>query len=473
MDFTQVSFLVFVTVLAAAYRIAPARLRVALLVAASYAFYCTWSGQMALLLLGATVAAFLAARAIERARSDGRKRAVMLAAVSGLVALLALFKSAAFLRPILHHDLLMPLGISYYTFKLISYVVDVYWGTMAAETNFLAFAAYGAFFPQIVAGPIQRSQSFLAQLHKPKPAGLDTATLGLQRIVLGFFKKLVVADNLALLVNFIYGHVHAAGTPLLVGYYVYPFQLYADFSALTDIAIGAALLVGIESPENFNAPFAAPNPSEFWRRWHITLTSWLTDYVFTPLRMGSRAWGNAGLVLSLTATFFLIGIWHGFRWRFALFGLVHAVYLSIDALTMRARKRYYKTHPAAGRWTDWLGPVVMFHLAAAAFVVFRAASVGDAFYLLGHMGQGWSALSPEFLRLMEFSGVAIWAGMAGYLVLEIADYLRRHNQHNELLGALPRWGRWSVYCCTAVTVVVMIILLMGSSHYSPFIYEVF
>ena len=266
MDFTQISFLWFVVLLAAAYRICPARFRVALLVAASYAFYCTWSGTMALLLAGATAATFVAARFIESAGGDGRKRGVMLAAVAGLVALLTLFKSAAFLRGILHHNLLMPLGISYYTFKLISYVVDVYWGKISAEKDLLAFAAYVAFFPQIVAGPIQRSLSFLPQLHKRQPAGLDTAMLGLQRIVLGFFKKLVVADNLALLVNFVYGNMHAAGTPVLVGYYVYPFQLYADFSGLTDIAIGAALLLGIESPENFNAAFAAPNPTEFWRR---------------------------------------------------------------------------------------------------------------------------------------------------------------------------------------------------------------
>jgi D-alanyl-lipoteichoic acid acyltransferase DltB (MBOAT superfamily) len=472
MDFTQVRFVVFVVLLSIAYRFCPARRRVALLAAVSYLFYCTWSVTMALMLVITAAAVFWAARALESA-SERKRRWIMIWLVAGLVGLLAIFKSAGFLRGILHYGLLMPLGLSYYTFKLISYVLDVYWRTMPAESDFLRFAAYVAFFPQIVAGPIQRSQSFLKQLYDPKPASFDTATLGLQRILLGFFKKLVVADGLAVLVNFVYGNVHSSGTPMLVGYYVYPFQLYADFSGLTDIAIGAALLLGIESPENFSAPFAAPNPTEFWRRWHITLSSWLMDYVYTPMRMATRTIGNIGLVLSLFITMVLIGIWHGFRWGFVVFGLVHAVYLSVDALTSRARKKYYKKHPAADRVTNWFGPLVTFHLAATGFVVFRAASLQDALYMLEHLMNGLSAPSPEFLRLVEMSVVGIGAGIVGYVLIEIADYLRRHNQHNELLCGLPRWGRWSVYSCTITTAIIMVLLMFDTVRYSPFIYEIF
>ncbi len=246
MDFTQLSFAVFAVLMGVGYRLCPARLRVALLAAASYLFYCTWNPRMALLLVLATSVVFIAARKMESAAGQSLRRAIMVLSAAGLVGLVAWFKSAGFLNGILHYNLLMPLGISYYTFKLISYVLDVYWGTMAAETSFLRFAAYVMFFPQIVAGPIQRSRNFLEQLGDPQPASFDGAMLGLQRILLGFFKKLVVADNLAKLVNFVYGNVHAAGTPMLAGFYVYPFQLYADFSGLTDIAIGAALLLGID-----------------------------------------------------------------------------------------------------------------------------------------------------------------------------------------------------------------------------------
>ena len=242
----------------------------------------------------------------------------------------------------------------------------------------------------------------------------------------------------------------------------------------TPIAIGAALLLGMVSPENFHAPFAASNPTEFWRRWHITLTTWLTDYVFTPLRMATRDWGNAGLVLSLSINMTLIGAWHGFRWGYVLFGLVHALYLSVDALTQRARKRYYKAHPGMNRLTDWLGPVVVFHLAAAAFVVFRAQTTHDAFYVLTHPANGLAAPSLEFLKMSQANVVALIAGLVGYALIEAADWARRRNQQNSPAVAWPRWGRWSLYSCTVVTVAVMILLLMGGhASQNPFIYEIF
>src|SRR5258708_1088846 len=154
---------------------------------------------------------------------------------------------------------------------------------------------------------------------------------GVQRILLGFFKKSLVADNLGLLVDFVYSHLHSGShVPVWAGFYGYPLQMYADFSGLTDISVGIALLLAILRPENFNAPFSAVSPSDYWRRWPITLTLWLTAYVFTPLRMATRNLGEAGLVTSLVVNMVLIGLWHGFRWNFAIFGLVHAVFLAVD-----------------------------------------------------------------------------------------------------------------------------------------------
>ncbi len=182
-------------------------------------------------------------------------------------------------------------------------------------------------------------------MRHPTPARFRQVLLGLQRILLGYFKKFVVADHLSILVNFVYGHVYSSGMPLILGFYAFPLQMYADFAGLTDIAIGSAWLFGIETPENFNAPFSAASPSEYWRRWHITLTTWLTDYVFTPLRMWFRAWGTVGLVLCLFINMILIGAWHGFRFTYVMFGAIHAIYLSVDALTARARKKYYPRTP--------------------------------------------------------------------------------------------------------------------------------
>ena len=472
MDFTTINFLAFLVAATIACRVCPARFQAALIALASYAYYCTWSPKAALLLLAVTVAAFLAARGIDAMKSDPGRRGMALAALSVLLALLAVFKLAPFLGSLLKGPPLVPLGISYYTFKLISYVLDVYWQKVPAEKAFFPFAAYVAFFPQIVAGPIQRSDSFLPQIGTR--ASWGNVVWGVQRVLLGLFKKFLVADNLSILVNFVYSHIHASGTPLVLGLYAYPLQIYADFSGLTDIAIGAAWMLGIESPENFNAPFSAPNPSDFWRRWHITLTTLLTDYVFTPMRMAVRDLGNAGLVLSLSVTMVLIGLWHGFRWTYAIFGMVHAVYLAVDALTSRLRTRYYKANPAAGLLTNWLGPVITFHLVALAFVFFRGETVQDALYILRHLGMGIGTPSADFSKLMQTEGRAIMFGLGAYVATEIADYLRRHGRQGQFVSALPPWGRWAVYYCTTVIAVVYILLMVGTPvNRITFVYAMF
>src|SRR4051812_37360850 len=200
MDFTTLRFLGFLAIVAALYRACPVRLRPLLLAVASYGFYWTWSGTMSLLLLGATAAAYTVARFIEAANREPVRRALALSMVGTLVGLLVFFKAAWFVGPLLGFQIVLPLGISYYTFKLISYTLDVYWGTVGAETNFFTFAGYAAFFPQIVAGPVERGGALLPQIRKPRPAHFDQIVLGVQRILLGYFKKFVVADNLGLLV---------------------------------------------------------------------------------------------------------------------------------------------------------------------------------------------------------------------------------------------------------------------------------
>jgi D-alanyl-lipoteichoic acid acyltransferase DltB (MBOAT superfamily) len=472
-EFTSLWFLLYLAVVSLVYRRISVRLRPLLLVLASYVFYCSWGPRPALILIASTIASYVGARAIESAGSTRVKQTVMLGLVSGLVGLLALFKSSTFLPGMLH-GWALPLGISYYTFKLVSYVVDVYCEKTSAERDLFSFAAYTAFFPQIVAGPIQRSETFLPQLRTPSRVRMSTAILGLQRIVLGYFKKFVVSDGLAVLVNLVYDRLNDPGVPTLLGFYAFPLQLYADFAGLTDIAVGAALLLGIESPENFNAPFSAPSPADFWRRWHMTLTNWLTDYVFTPARLLTRAWGKAGLFFSVWLNMILIGLWHGFRWSLLLFGALHAGYLTVDAFTLAARKRYYKKHPGANRLTNWIGPVATFHMVACSFVFFRAQNLSDAWRIFGHLANGITSSSPEFWLALQESGRTAVVGFIGFALAEFADYLRRHNRNGELMGTLPRWGRWSVYSCTAATVIAMIFLVLGLNvAHNPFVYQVF
>jgi len=285
----------------------------------------------------------------------------------------------------------------------------------------------------------------------------------------------VIADNLGIIVGYVYSHLGGSlGASAALGFYGYPLQMYADFSGLTDIAVGASLLLGISAPENFEAPFCATSPSEYWRRWHMTLTQWMTDYVFTPLRMSLRSLGNAGLVLSLFVNMILIGLWHGFYWTFAMFGAVHAVYLSVDALTQRARRRWYKSHPTVDRLTDWIGPVITFHLIAVAFVFFRADSVQTVESMFRQLLGPWAPLSPEFRNLIGQGATSLSVLAVAWLVMEGADALRRRFWTRPSPSPAPRWARWSIYSITTLAVFFMICLLVTNTRESsPFLYEIF
>ena len=474
MDFTTLGFLAYLAAAALVYRVLPERLRPVLILVASYVYYWFAGSWMILLLVCETLLVFGGALLLEKTSGQRRRQTIMVTVVSLLVGVLVLFKGEFMLPSRWAGALLMPLGASYYTFKLVGYLVDVYWQASPAETNLLNFAAYSAFFPQIVAGPIQRAESFLPQMRVAPNATSRGVLLGIQRILLGFFKKFIVADNLGLFVNYVYAHLHGGAEPILLGFYGYPLQMYADFSALTDIAVGSALLFGIASPENFEAPFAAVSPTDYWRRWHITLTLWLTDYVFTPLRMSTRTWGNAGLVFSLVVNMVLIGLWHGFRWTFVIFGLVHAFYLAVDALTGKQRRNYYKNHPQTKAWAGRIGPITTFHLVAIGFVCFRASSLSDIVYVLRHLFANVTNWSAPFASFFAENSRFLAVGAGGYAVAEVFDYLRRRNAREPILETLPRWGRWSAYSCSvlAACLLAMLLFVKGNKP-SPFLYAIF
>jgi D-alanyl-lipoteichoic acid acyltransferase DltB (MBOAT superfamily) len=461
MGFATAGFLAFLAVVAVVYATVPRGHRCLVLVVASYVFYFQWSGWFAVLLLCTTLLTFFAARS----------RSAALHATALIFLVLAFFKSL----PLIGIDALIPLGVSYYTFKLAGYLVDCYWGAIEPERRLLPFLAFASFFPQIVAGPIQRAQTFLPQVERAESNSGPAVTRAALRIVLGFFKKFVIADNLGIIVNYVYSHLAGRpGAPAALGFYGYPLQMYADFSGVTDIAIGASALLGISAPENFDAPFCATSPSGYWRRWHMTLTQWMTDYVFTPLRMSLRSLGNAGLVLSLFANMILIGLWHGFYWNFAMFGVVHAVYLSVDALTQKARRRWYKRYPNIDRLTDWTGPFITFHLIAVAFVFFRADNLQTVELMFRQLLGAWGPLSPEFRDLIGQGGTSLSVLAGAWLLMEGADALRRRFWTRPLPSASPRWTRWSVYTMATLAVFFMICLLLTSTRESsPFLYEIF
>ncbi|MCU1324800.1 MAG: hypothetical protein JWN34_170, partial [Bryobacterales bacterium] len=437
--------------------------------------YFTWLPRAAFLLAALTLIAFVAARWVERAKQRGDSHAG--GAGTGVTILLATclcaFKIALLTPEKGIAGMVMPLGISYYTFKLISYVLDVEWGKIPASSSLLEFAAYVAFFPQIVAGPIQRPGSFFADIDT-RPGSTAEA---LSRLAFGLIKKLLIADNLASLVNSIYSQVTSlSGAPLWVGFYLFPLQMYADFSGLTDIAIGIGLLFGIRGPENFNRPFTATSIGDFWRRWHMSLTSWLADYVFVPLRMATRRAGNLGLGISIAVNMTAIGLWHGLTWTYLVFGLLNAAFLVVDVLTGRTRTRFFKRHPEWNGIASALGWLLTFHLIMIAEVFFRARNLPDAIWFLGHLA-AWPFDSVGRLSVLiadaGVRGLAI--GVAGYVVMELAERYRPDLSIAAHYLIWPRWVRWSIRSTAVTLAIVGLALLVATSggERSPFLYEIF
>jgi alginate O-acetyltransferase complex protein AlgI len=469
-QFLSIEYRCFLAVVAIGSRICPSRWHAHLLLVASYLFYCTWSSRMAVVLLLVTTLCYFTALRLEALRGRVAASALTCAIVSALILFLAFFK----VRPLLSSsgNVLIPLGVSYYTFRLISYLVDVYWGKYDAAREFVPFAAYVAFFPQLIAGPIQREGSFLPQLNRQ---GRESRVVeGLLRMALGFAKKSIVADNLGLFVGWAYGHFHS-GSPLpsIVALYLFPLQLYADFSGLTDIAIGTGLVLGIDAPENFDTPFSAKSITDFWRRWHMTLTSWLRDYVFMPVRMLSRNWGRLGLALSLTVNMLLIALWHGFTLGFVAYGLFQSVFLVAEALTVSQRRQYYLAHPMLDRAANVIGPIFVYHVIAIGSVFFRAPSLISVGELFGGFGGGLYRLGSDLWTLVAPPNHHAWIALPAYLLIATADGYRR--KYGFQLPALtPRHLRWSVYgSVTAMWILIALTLLSSEKGADPFVYAMF
>ena len=341
---------------------------------------------------------------------------------------------------------LLPLGISYYTFRLISYIADVYWEKIPAERSFIYFATYVSFFPHIVAGPIQRSGDFLGQIRNPKvyPGRHDR---GLAAMLLGCFKKTVIADNLGL------PHWprvsdlrRSAPTSILLAFYLFPVQLYADFSALTDIASGRSLLFGIRSPENFDSPFSGRQHQPVLAAPAYVLDQLAEDYVFLPLRMATRRAGNWGLAFSLMANMILIGLWHNLSWTFFVFGVMHGFFLIVDALTARSRANFFKSHSQWDQATNWIGPVFTFHLVALASVFMRAESLPQAFDVLSRL----FVFQAHFFEALRNRETMIGlAGLAGWILFEL---VRRRGWLVRFTTA-PAWNRWAFYYAVIAIVI--------------------
>jgi len=484
--FNSIAFLVFFPVVVALYFTLPYRWRWIWLLAASYFFYMYWRVEYALLIFGSTVVDFFVAQKMAATVEKSKRMPWLMLSFATNLGLLFTFKyygffadSAAiaastvgmdFAAPAL--NLLLPVGISFYTFQTLGYSIDVYRGQIEPERHFGRFALYVSFFPQLVAGPIERAGRLLPQLREDQDFDYDRALDGLQQMTRGMFKKVVVADRLAVYVNSVYADPGSfSGLQLIVATYFFAFQIYCDFSGYSDIAIGAAKVLGIDLMENFRRPYLATSVSDFWKRWHISLSTWFRDYLYIPL--GGNRVSKGRWYANLFIVFVVSGLWHGANWTFVVWGALHGGYLIGAILTASWRERALPRAGSPSRWT--FDVVVTFHLALVAWVFFRANNVTDAFLIFSRstvdLGNHLTALATLDYRALDLALVLEVGGTRldfvlsllgiGYVILsDLGDEFLP-----ERLAKAPALSRMAYY-----DLLVLGMLLIGVFGQTSFIY---
>ncbi len=354
----------------------------------------SWNPTYAILILTSTLITYLSGIFIERASKDQKKVFVGLSMVLNL-SILIWFKYSNFLGENIElffdvlgwkwkmptMNILLPVGISFYTFQALSYTMDVYRGSISATRNFGKYALFVSFFPQLVAGPIEKAASLLPQFDTAKKFDYHRIKDGLILMALGFFKKMVIADRLAILVNTVYNNpTEHEGIEIVVATIFFAFQILCDFSGYTDIAIGAAKVLGFDLMKNFNRPYFSKSIPEFWRRWHISLGAWFRDYVYFPL--GGSKVKRWKIYRNILIVFITSGLWHGASWNFFIWGFLHGLYYVLDMLLTPLTQFNFKVFPF---WKKAFKMLLTFTLVCFAWIFFRANTLGDAWYLIEHI----------------------------------------------------------------------------------------
>ncbi len=338
----------------------------------------------------------------------------------------ALFNSLGLQTNLHTFNIILPLGISFYTFRLLSYIIDIHRGKGEATNDFVAFATYISFFPCLLSGPIDRPK-FIAQLQKTRTFSYAFAVDGSRQILWGLFKKMVIADNIATYVDAVWGNMDArGGSTFVLAAILYLFQIYADFSGYSDMAIGVGKLLGFKIADNFKAPLFALNIADYWRRWHITLTQWLTDYVFMPLNIKFRDLGNGGIILAILINFVLIGMWHGADWTFALFGLYHGLlYIPLILSGAFFKKTKLQTNKLGLPVLKDFGRIILtMFLVVVGLILFRADNMGQAINYTQHIFQTSLFSMPWLYASNWYPTVFI-----SIILLIVLEWLTRKEEH--------------------------------------------
>lgn len=448
----------FFPVVIALYWILPHRLRWILLLVSSYYFYMSWNVKYVVLILFTTVVSYVAALLMERTEEKRRRKQILAFTLIACLGVLFLFKYfnlfseafaaliSAFVRPVapLTLKFLLPVGISYYTFQTLAYVIDVYRGDVKAEPHFGYYATFISYFPQLVAGPIERTDKLLPQIKARHVFDEANALYGAKLMLWGFFKKLVIADNLAPYVDRVFGDVYAnSGFSFLLVLAFGFLQVYCDFSGYSDIARGTAKWMGIELMENFTSPLFSSSLREFWARWHISLSTWFRDYVYIPL--GGSRHGKLRRDLNLLATFLLCGLWHGADWTFVLWGGFHGLGQIVEEIPLLRQKK------TEGKVLKALRTLGVFFFFVISIIFFRAANLHEMAYVFANLLTGIT--QPVHYLWKGFADIALYKEvLLGYVVLFFAplilfDYLAYQHGKNgvEVLDEKNKALQWAFW----------------------------
>lgn len=441
MLFNSAEFLIFFPIVTLVYFLIPQKVKWVWLLLASYYFYMCWNPKYALLMAASTVITYLSGALIAKANKNPDKkhaaRAKKLTVAASFLSnlgILVFFKYSGFLtdsvNALLHFfgksavmpqfDVVLPVGISFYTFQALSYTMDVYRGEIQAEKNPFRYALFVSFFPQLVAGPIERSKNLLIQLHEEHHFSFIRAKRGLLLMLWGFFEKLVIADRAAILVNQVYNHhTDYGGLELALATVLFALQIYCDFSSYTDIARGAAEVMGFSLMKNFEEPYFAKTIAQFWRDWHISLSGWFRDYLYIPL--GGNKRGQARKYFNIMVVFLASGLWHGANWTFVIWGLLHGIYQVAGGMTLSARKQLSNLFRIDRNTHAYhlFQRAITFLLVCFGWIFFRANSVSDAFGIVRKIFCKWDPwiLSGGGLTALGLSGADLNILIFGAAVL--------------------------------------------------------
>lgn len=466
MLFNSLDFVLFFLVFAALFFLIPSKYRWLLLLLGSYFFYMYWKWEFIFLILFSTGIDYYCGIQMTK-RSDIRlRRPFLLLSLFSNLGILFFFKYFNFFAASVNDlsgssisamNIILPMGISFYTFQTLSYSIDVYRGNISAEKHLGRFALYVSFFPQLVAGPIERADRLLPQFQKndQKPE-FDRLITGLAQVLIGLFKKVVVADTIAIYVNHIYGYPDLyTGFTLLFATYLFAIQIYCDFSGYTDIAIGAAKMLGYDLMENFRTPYFSISITEFWRRWHISLSSWLRDYLYIPLggNRGSRIFTYRNLMI----TMLLGGLWHGASWNFVLWGLLHGVYLSIERIFDYPKKVSNKSW-----WIRLSAGLLTFHLVCFSWIFFRSETFDKASIIVRRIFTVDYFWNLQIKDTSVFGAILIATTILGFIDIFLRKKLNLYFSEH---GTANR-----VHLVLLKSVLLMLIALFGISEGSQFIY---